>query len=80
MQPFFLEFGDQPSKLVYPGDHQVGMRVPIGGSNCHKCKFVRNQDQDCAQEDFIAWNGSERLPLPADVYCCDFFQIAEWLK
>lgn len=57
----------------YPADHQVGMRVPKGGSSCAKCVFVREADTECAQKDFIAWHGSDHLPAPADSYCCDFF-------
>jgi hypothetical protein len=77
---FYQEFGEEKPKLVYPSDHQVGMRVPPGGSNCHKCEYVRNADQDCAQPDFQKWHGSEKLPLPADIYCCDFFAIGEASK
>ena len=74
MNSILWEF-DNGAKLVYPGDHKVGMRVPKGGSNCAKCEYVRNDNQDCAQENFIAWNHGPKLPLPADVYCCDFFEI-----
>lgn len=57
----------------YPKNHQVGMRVPKGGSDCAKCEHVRNAGTECNQPQFVAWNGSERLPAPADAYCCDFF-------
>lgn len=58
----------------YPKDHQVGVRVPPGGSNCAKCKFVRNAGLECVQKQFVTWNGSERLPEPANRYCCDFWE------
>lgn len=74
MNSLLWEFGDQP-KLIYPGDHKMGMRVPKGGSSCAKCEYVRNDNKDCAQKNFVAWNGSPKLPAPADEYCCDFYEI-----
>lgn len=59
----------------YPADHKVGMRVPVGGSDCEKCQFVAGQN--CTQKDFISWNGSDRIPAPTDRYCCDFFEIGK---
>lgn len=73
MNSVLWEFDDQP-KLIYPGDHKMGMRVPKGGSSCAKCEYVRNDNQDCAQKNFVAWNGSPKLPAPANEYCCDFFE------
>lgn len=67
---------DQPElglNITYPADHQVGMRVPKGGSNCAKCEYVNGQD--CTQEQFVKWNGSEVIPAPTDSYCCDFFSV-----
>lgn len=61
-------------KTIYPADHQVGMRVPEGGSNCAKCEYVRENGKHCANKYFQKWNGSNVLPAPADVYCCDFFE------
>ena len=56
----------------YPADHKVGMHVPAGGSNCHKCEYVNGQN--CRQKQFVQWNGSNRIPLPTNQYCCDFFE------
>ena len=67
---------DKPAKHElpkYPANHPVGMRVPRGGSSCAKCSFVRHADRDCANASFVRWNGSHRLPAPANAYCCDFF-------
>lgn len=57
----------------YTKDHQVGMVVPKGGSDCAKCEYVSKDGKECAQKDFVKWNGSNKLPAPADEYCCDFF-------
>lgn len=57
----------------YPKDHKVGMRVPRGGSNCAKCEYLR-EPNDCAQKDFVKWNGANLIPLDKEVYCCDFFE------
>ena len=59
----------------YPADHKVGIRVPKGGSDCAKCEYV--DGQDCTQEQFVKWNGSERIPASTDEYCCDFFEVEE---
>jgi hypothetical protein len=60
---------------VYPADHLLGMRVPLGGSNCAKCEYVNGQK--CKQKDFIQWNGSPIIPAPVDEYCCDMWKPAE---
>ena len=59
---------------TYPADHQVGMKVPKGGSDCAKCEYVSRNEKRCLNGDFQKWNGSEFLPAPADEYCCDFFE------
>jgi len=59
----------------YPKDHQVGMVVPKGGSNCAKCEYVRGQK--CTQKDFVRWNGSAKIPAPVSSYCCDFFEARD---
>ena len=56
----------------YPADHKVGMRVPVGGSNCHKCHYVAGQK--CQQKDFVKWLGKDTIPAPTNQYCCDFFE------
>lgn len=57
---------------VYPPDHKVGMQVPEGGSNCDKCEYLRGP-QKCGESHFIAWNGSDQIPVKTSRYCCDFF-------
>lgn len=57
-----------------PVDHQVGMEVPEGGSNCAKCEYVSEDGKRCANEHFREWNGGPELPKPADRYCCDLFE------
>lgn len=59
----------------YPPDHQVGMTVPVGGSDCAKCEYV--EGQNCTNENFVKWNGSEEIPDQTDRYCCDFFEIGD---
>jgi len=61
---------------VYPADHQVGMEVPKGGSNCAKCEYLKEDGKTCGEPHFIKWNGGTgRLPEPSDRYCCDFFEV-----
>lgn len=63
---------------TYPKDHQVGIRVPKGGSDCAKCEYV--DGRKCKQELFIQWNGSDRIPAPTNEYCCDFFEAMKERK
>lgn len=60
--------------ISVPANHQIGMRVPVGGSNCAKCKFVSEDKKKCDNKYFVAWNGKKELPAPAQRYCCDFFE------
>lgn len=60
---------------VLPPDHQLGMRVPRGGSNCAKCKYLASP-RDCGNDGFRKWNGTGRLPDPAEEYCCDLYETA----
>lgn len=64
--------------LEVPKDHKVGMRVPKGGSNCVKCEYVSDDHTACNNHFFQRANGDKaRLPAPADVFCCDFFETDE---
>jgi hypothetical protein len=64
----------------YPNGHQVGMKVPEGGSNCMKCRFFNNEFY-CSNGRFQSWNksvhGGDGSEIPGDPsrYCCDFFMV-----
>lgn len=58
--------------IKFPTSHQVGMAVPVGGSNCMKCEYV--DGQECKNKTFVKWNGSSTIPQKTDRYCCDFFE------
>lgn len=60
-------------KGIYPDDHKPAMRVPKGGSSCASCEYLVGKD-NCRNEYFIKWNGSSKLPAPADEYCSDWFE------
>ena len=73
-------FRDKSQKTLptYPPDHQVGIRVPKGGSDCAKCEYLKDAaKQLCGNKDFIAWNGGPKFDAPADEFCCDFFEAEE---
>jgi hypothetical protein len=67
------------SGKYYPKGHQLGMKVPAGGSSCAKCMFLTNKTE-CRNKFFQAWrkdSGAEKpeaLPAPANEYCCDLFE------
>jgi len=60
-----------PAKVL-PADHQLGMKVPKGGSMCANCRFLTSPTT-CSNKGFVEWNGSGKLPNPADEYCCDLY-------
>lgn len=67
--------------IKVPDDHEIGMKVPKGGSNCGNCEYVSQNKKHCSNEFFIAWNkGSTDLPEKADEYCCDYWEHAEIKK
>jgi len=57
----------------YPTTHQPGMRVPKGGSSCATCRFL-GPENTCKNRYFISYNGSNKLPYPADEYCSDWYE------
>lgn len=61
--------------IEYPPDHKPGMKVPKGGSSCSSCEYLKNGNE-CSNEYFIKWNGSSKLPAPADEYCSDWYEEA----
>ena len=64
------------SKAEYPADHRPGMRVPKGGSDCAKCRYLKGQDR-CSNKYFQRWHGSDRIPAPIDEYCSDYFEPSD---
>jgi predicted ABC-type ATPase len=60
-------------KPTYPSDHKAAMRVPKGGSSCASCEYLVGKDE-CSNKHFQKWNGSNKLPAPADEYCSDWYE------
>lgn len=73
---------DHP-KANYPAKFNdiAGMIVPAGGSNCLKCKFLKDREKKiCGEPNFIAWNfGSDVIPATKglDRYCSIWFDNPE---
>jgi hypothetical protein len=61
---------------VLPIDHKLGMRVTKGGSMCACCEYLKSRTQ-CGNKGFVKWNGSDKLPFPANEYCCDLYENRE---
>jgi hypothetical protein len=59
--------------IEYPDDHKPGIRVPLNGSCCLTCEYYKGSDL-CSNEYFKKWNGSEKLPYPAEEYCSDWYE------
>lgn len=65
-------------KAEYPAGHQAGMEVPLGGSSCKSCEYLKDAGKRiCGNKYFIAWNGSEVIPKPVDRYCSDYYEPAD---
>jgi len=60
-------------KAEYPPDHKPGMKVPVGGSNCQKCRYLVKGGR-CSNDYFVAWHGSDKIPAPVSEYCSDWFE------
>jgi hypothetical protein len=58
----------------YPPNHQPAMRVPKGGSSCSSCEYLGKDRKTCTNDYFIRWNGSNKLPAPADQFCSDWYE------
>lgn len=63
-------------KPTYPANHKPAMRVPEGGSSCVSCKFLDDDGASCSNSYFVAWNGSGKLPAPANEFCSDWYEPA----
>lgn len=72
----------------YSEQDSVGIEVPRGGSDCQKCEYLKDaQTRLCGNKKFIAWDGSKakavkpkgsnKIPLPIDEYCCNYFEIPD---
>jgi len=62
------------TSATYPPNHRPGMKVPRGGSMCANCKYLGDDSASCTEPNFVEWNGSARLPAPADEYCSDWYE------
>jgi len=58
---------------VLPANHQLGMKVPKGGSMCANCKYLASSTT-CGNQGFVKWHGKPELPEPANEYCCDLYE------
>lgn len=70
-----VKLSNKKGPIEYPKDHQPGMKVPQGGSSCRRCEYLRNGDE-CSNEYYQKWAGTNKLPFPADEYCSDWFESA----
>jgi hypothetical protein len=65
--------GKVAAEEALPSYHELGMRVPKGGSMCANCRFL-SSDTTCGNERFVKWNGGATLPAPKNQYCCDLYE------
>lgn len=68
---------EAPAGGYHAPGHQVGERVPKGGSMCANCRWLKD-NQYCSNKYFQRWHAEAKgsrtpakLPAPADEYCCD---------
>ena len=69
--------GADHGPFVLPPDHKPGMVVPQGGSSCASCRYLGADGESCTNAYFVMWNGTDRLPAPADHYCSDYWEPEE---
>jgi hypothetical protein len=57
-------------RVEMPPRERYGERVPHGGTMCANCEYlIDRENRICRNENFIAWNGSNRIPGEIDAYC-----------
>jgi hypothetical protein len=61
--------------------HLIGMEVPRGGSSCASCRFLVDRFY-CSLAMWVdapkrigGGGGDPRLPLPANRWCCDGYEV-----
>lgn len=59
---------------VLPKHHVAAIQVPIGGSSCVTCEYLKPDGKSCGNQYFIQWNGSDKLPFPANEFCSDWYE------
>jgi broad specificity phosphatase PhoE len=77
LDPNAGEYGGQ-GPLDLPEDHQVGIKVPYGGSCCANCHYFVPV-RECNNTNYAKWQTGETatpvvLPQLAEEYCCDFWE------
>lgn len=69
-----LADGEMPA---LPPGHQVGLRVPKGGSSCASCRYYNPQGGrygTCESSYYQASVGTALIPMPADEWCSDMYE------
>jgi len=63
--------------------HKIGVVVPRGGSSCVSCKFVRNYGTECVRRAWVlapaskgGGGGDTKLPVAANRWCCDLWELS----
>ena len=61
----------KPKEIGLPPKARWGEQVPKTGTHCSNCEYLKDAKQMiCGNADFVAWNGSNKIPAPnPDVYC-----------
>ena len=65
---------NQMPKPQYPADHKPAIRVPVGGSSCASCEYLKPDGKHCRNPYFIEWHGTDKLPFPANEFCSDWYE------
>lgn len=69
---------EESNEATYPADHKPGMEVPVGGSMCANCEYLKDAKKKiCGEPNFVKWNGSEVIPGNINAYCSDWFEPRE---
>ena len=72
---FLTEATEKTETVVVPAGHEVGMKVPKGGSSCAVCKWHDEKGNTCGNKYWVKWHkGDNKIPAAADSYCCDYYE------
>jgi hypothetical protein len=65
----------KPKEIGLPPRDRWGEVVPKTGTHCVNCEYFEGQ-MTCSEPNFIAWNGSNKIPASTpETYCSIWWSI-----
>ena len=67
----------KPKEVGLPPRNRWGEVVPKEGTHCSNCEYLKDaKGMICGNPDFIAWNGSNKIPAKTpETYCSIWWDL-----